>query len=233
MVRIEGGTFRMHDTELHNGKEVTVHPSALVAVASFELDATEVTVAAHLACVKSGACAALRPDFSSNPACPAMSPGMALRPMECLSWFEATAHCVAQGKRLPTEAEWEYAARGGPRNTDYPWGNDDPERGPLRLCWTGSGRVRDDKCRVASFPAEAFGTYDLAGNVSEWTSSVEDDPFDQRAGDTHPLRVRRGGSSGTNVASGIVGHWLEAAVYHGAGVGFRCARDVPPDAGAR
>jgi sulfatase modifying factor 1 len=234
MVRVTGGAFRMHDSELQAGQEVTVHTPSIMTVSSFELDATEVTVGAYLECVKNGACGALRPDFSSNSACIATKPGMGLRPMECITWFEATAYCQAQGKRLPTEIEWEYAARGGPKNTDYPWGNDDPERTLALLCWTGSGTWRGETCRVASFPAEAFGTYDLAGNVAEWTSTVEDSAyFGEKKGKPHPYRVVRGGSSGTNVRRGIVGHRLEDADYTSAGIGVRCARDGSPDAGAR
>ncbi len=229
MVRVTGGTFRMHAAEWHAGQEVIVHPPSNMTVESFELDATEVTAGAYLQCVKGGACGALRPDFSSNSACTATKAEMALRPMECITWFEATAYCQAQGKRLPTEIEWEYAARGGPKNTDYPWGNDDPERPLALLCWTGSGTWRSETCRVASFPAEAFGTYDLAGNVAEWTSTVEASAYIvEKKAKPHPYRVVRGGSSGTNVRRGIVGHRLEDADYNGSGIGLRCARDGSP-----
>ena len=231
MVRIPGGSFRMHDIELHAGAEVAVHPPSIVTVASFELDATEVTADAYLTCVKNGACGALGPNFSTNPACTATRPGAGLRPMECLTWFEATAYCRTQGKRLPSEREWEYAARGGARNTAYPWGDEDPEGPPVRLCWTGSGAWRSETCRVASFPAEAFGTYDLAGNVAEWTSTVEDSAyFDDKNSKPHSYRVVRGGQSGTNVPRGIMLHSLERTDYNSAGVGVRCARDYSPNA---
>lgn len=228
MVPVPAGTFRMHDSEWHAGQEVTVHEPSLVTVSSFDLDATEVTVGAYLQCVKSGACDALRPDFTSNPACPKLDPGMAEHPMECLTWFEATAYCHSQGKRLPSEIEWEYAARGGAKGSDYPWGNDDPSSAPARLCWTGGGAVRMETCPVASFPAEAFGTFDLAGNVAEWTSTVEA-PAPADDATSHFYRVVRGGAAGTNVARSIVAHRLEDPSYHSGGIGMRCARDASRD----
>jgi len=90
-----------------------------------------------------------------------------------------------------------------------------------RLCWSGTSRGdRDGTCRVASFPPEAFGLYDLAGNVNEWTATSE---LGHRE-NGEPGRVTRGGSWGTNAAHGILLHSVESASFHDGSAGFRCAR---------
>jgi iron(II)-dependent oxidoreductase len=120
------------------------------------------------------------------------------RPVESITWFEAGAFCELRGVRLPTEAEWEYAAR-GPESRIYPWGNQWNEN---NLVWDGnSNRQTAD---VGSKPAGVswVGAYDLSGNVWEWTSSLYEpypyDAADGREADTGTRtdvrRVLRGGS---------------------------------------
>jgi formylglycine-generating enzyme required for sulfatase activity len=173
MVYVSGGTFDMGPPQA-----VTMGKAPeRVQVAPFFLDRTEVTVAEYLACVRARGCTASK----HQPGCNATAKKPRLQhPMNCITKRQAERFCAAQGKRLPSAAEWEFAARG----TDgriYPWGNDAAVE---QLCWqgkifgVGSGRaggVAENTCPVGSFPggASPFGALDMAGNVAEWTSTEE------------------------------------------------------------
>jgi formylglycine-generating enzyme len=213
MAPLPGGRFTMGQRK----DSVTVQP--------FCMDLTEVTSRAYAACVRSGGC---RSDHQrttygrTDSDCNYGTSGKEDHPINCVDWDEAGAYCKAQGKRLPTEEEWEWAARGGAEGRVYPWGNDEPH---AQLCWSGISR-RIDTCPVGITPFgdAPGGMHDLDGNVSEWTSSLYDARDAARV--VHPDRVFRGGSWEDITVSHlrVADRLPRSPASRGSDVGFRCAR---------
>lgn len=156
------------------------HPRFLAHVGAYCLDRTEVTVAAYQACVEAEACKASR---VGPVTCTATGDRRPEHPINCITWHQAVDYCAWKDKRLPTEVEWEYAARGGDERR-YAWGDDDPDG---RSCWKKPGA-----CKVGSYPAEAYGLYDMTGNVWEWVADWYG-PYPWPAAEGHH-KIYRGGS---------------------------------------
>jgi formylglycine-generating enzyme required for sulfatase activity len=167
MVAIPAGTVRVGATDL-SYNERPVHE---VTIAAFAIDRTEVTVGAFAACVDAGVCAppaGRGEDFADEQLCSwRRREGEPALAVNCVSHDDAATYCEFVGKRLPTEHEWEYAARGADFRK-YPWGNADPEA--KSLC---GGRGHGVPCAVDSTPLDvsAFGVVDMGANVREWTAS--------------------------------------------------------------
>ena len=97
---------------------------------------------------------------------------LADHPVEYVSWYAAMAYATSVGKRLPTEAEWEYAARGGLVDKKYPWGDAEPTPADANYDWNVG-----DTVPVGQYPANGYGLYDMAGNVEEWCLDAWDRNF--------------------------------------------------------
>jgi len=213
MVLVPPGCFLMGSTDGPEDEQ-PVHEQCLAE--PFWIDQTEVTQAQFAAF---GGRAARASAFSGDD-----------RPVEQITWFEARDFCARRGARLPTEAEWEYAAR-GPDSLVYPWGNDWDEDNAV---WDRSGE--QGTANVGSIPAGAswVGALDMSGNVWEWVSSMyapypyaADDGREGDTGDrTDVRRVLRGGSwnDGNPDALRAAVHLRFYPDYWIFGFGFRCAR---------
>ncbi len=225
MVLVPAGEFTMGSDEGDDDEQ----PVHRVVLDSFYLDTFEVTngrFAKFVAAIQS------EPPWGfADQETPVVD---AERPVRWVNWLEATGYCLWAGKRLPTEAEWEKAAR-GPEGRVYPWGNEPPT--PAQAVF---GLKEGDETVAPIGNREQgrspYGVHDLAGNLYEWVSDWYDDAFYA----SPPLRNPRGPVAGTTkVQRG--GSYINQPyrlrsafrtkgdpTEHDPHVGFRCAQDVPP-----
>jgi len=225
-----------YDTQCNTGRFSNEAPVHLVELDPFYMDETEITNAQYLDCVDAGKCSPPQEKKSSTRSGYYGIYAYADYPVIYVNWENASQYCQWRGARLPSEAEWEYAARGGLADKLYPWGDTPPVCKPGVL----NGAMFNDKenCknkdteRVKRYAPNGYGLYDMAGNVWEWVADWYGVDYYRKSPQVNPLgpesgisRVLRGG------AWDVVGIYLHAALRHTAGpatvsdkVGFRCAR---------
>jgi formylglycine-generating enzyme required for sulfatase activity len=240
-------------------------PSHNVMLQEFCMDLHEVTAQQYKACSDIGKCRRALPEVQwpeikdkdkkvYGPLCTIADATKQDHPINCISWEMANTYCKAQDKRLPTEAEWEYATR-GPDGRSYPWGDEEPTASHLNACgteciaWAAKAGVKnqfpgmlyptDDgfatTAPVGKFPAgrSRFGPFDVVGNVWEWVADW-DGPYtaEDQKNPTGPeqgtKKVIRGGAWNGSFAS-----WLHPSFRYAQdptatshGIGFRCASSL-------
>ncbi len=211
MVWIPGGRFMMGSPE--GTGEANEHPQHQVSIKGFFMDTTEVTQAEFTRVMGVN-----HSYFKECPKCP----------VDSVSWIEANEYCKKVGKRLPTEAQWEYAARAGSVSKYY-WGD------TMNSAFAWHYGNSDDKTHpVAQKNPNAFGLYDMIGNVWEWCADwyapdyyrkkVSNDPRGPDSGQAHSTR---GGGFGYNREGYILRCAYRNAYvpqYRNVNVGFRCVR---------
>lgn len=232
MVYVPGGTFAM-GSEDGFADEQPVHD---VTLDGFWIDRTEVTNGQYEECVTDGACN--RSGYADDPVFNGKD-----YPVVGVSWYDAKAYCEWAGGRLPTEAEWEYAAR-GPESFDFPWGNTFAGEN-LNFCDTNC-EIEDSRdetaddgyartAPVGTYPAgESWvGAQDMAGNVWEWVNDWYDADYYRNSPERNPhgpssgeVKVLRGGSWSS------VGQYVRSANRNDLdptnsyiNLGFRCTQE--------
>jgi len=247
MVKIPAGTFLMgSDKKVDRNAYQPEFPQRRVYLDAYEIDKYEVTTVQFLKFVLA---TDRKPLIDWQYEGGNFQETMANHPVMHVSWFDADAYCRWAGKRLPTSAEWEKAARGEDGRI-YPWGNEPAGLSRANFGRTGlSGPVRDRPERLLLYPpiisvdkydnaVSPYGVFQLAGNVAEWTADWYDPHYYKTAPDRNP----KGPEKGTQRAF-RGGGWIDStpsvrpAQRNGTDpntkmnwLGFRCARDAK-DAG--
>lgn len=229
MVLIPDGEFWMGSPDGEGDKDE--HPRHQVALVAFYMDKFEVTVSRYAEFME-----------STNRSSPEYWDQVdrhkhGALPIVGVDWQDAGAYCRWAGKRLPTEAEWEKAARGKDGRT-YPWGNEPPTARLANFGKAFTANVYDERLApVDSYAAgkSPYGLHHMAGNVWEWTADLYDEAYYRNSQERSPkgpssgeYRVVRGGSwlSGPHLVRSATRYW-NTPTSRLANIGFRCAQDRP------
>jgi len=228
---ISAGCLNMGDAFSEgSADELPVHN---VCLSSFQISKYEVTNSQYKACVDAAVCSAPSNNSSDSRTSYYGNTDYDNYPVIYVNWNQASSYCAWVSGRLPTEAEWEFAARGGLADKRHPWGDSD-----LTCTFGASNGAQYSSCSpndtvsVGSFGSNGYGLYDMTGNVSEWihdwyssgyySSSPTNDPQGPSSGS---YRVIRGGDYGMFAAELRVScrdYFDPVSSYHY--FGFRCAK---------
>ena len=223
-------------------------PGRRINLDGFYIDKTEVTVADYRRCVAAGKCIPKGlsnytgpvnrqgvPSYVYSEMCNWNQKGRDKHPLNCVTWYEGEQYCQWQGKHLPTEAQWEKAARGTTASL-YPWGNADPS------CHFAVIKVGSNACsqkqtwNVGAKPEgqSPFGVMDMVGNVSEWVWDRFSAGYYAQAPSKNPTgpgagfkRGIRGGAWSSVHTSGELRasyRWRRPPTFRSPAIGFRCAK---------
>ncbi len=236
MVEVPAGEFMMGCNEAVDTEcDPSEKPYHAVTLSAYKIDKYEVTAGEYQECVDAGACnndSEAEPQYASSTDdanCPLFMLGKEEFPMQCVTWYGAKAYCEWVGRRLPSEAEWEKAAR-GTDGRKYPWGNDPVscDYAVINECGGSAGEVGSKEAGRSP-----YGAYDMAGNVQEhvndwynvdyYAYSPQQDPPGPGSGNMHVLR---GGGFESSVGSYFRSSYRFASEpdeQHN-GFGFRCAK---------
>jgi formylglycine-generating enzyme required for sulfatase activity len=221
-VMIPSGSFQMGDEEGDDDEE----PVHEVLLDAYWITRYEITNHQYLECVDAGVCSEVA----------IVQDGLAQHPVVNVNWGEAQDFCAWVGARLPTEAEWEKAARGGLNGGRYPWGKTEVSCDREAKNGAQFGYCSGEALPVGSFPPNGYGLHDMAGNAWEWVADWYDENYYQVTPSNNPTgpeagiyKIMRGGAwnytvYGLRVAYRSVSYPESRANF----IGFRCARtDVP------
>ena len=224
MLYVPAGEFLMgSESDFEDEK-----PQHRVYLDVFWIDQTELTNAMYAQCAADGACEPPHKNNSYSHSSYYDDNQYADYPVIYVDWNQANTYCQWAGGRLPTEAEWEKAARGTDGRT-YPWGEQSPACSLTNNSW-----CKGDTAAVGSYPqgASLYGVLDMAGNVWEWVAdwysetyymgSPSENPQGPASGETRVVRPGSWRDNGRNVRSSARGRSVPGSA--GSNIGFRCAR---------
>ncbi|MFO8071259.1 MAG: formylglycine-generating enzyme family protein [Polyangia bacterium] len=228
-VSIPGGTFQM------GSDEVGAQPVHEVDVPSFEITKTEVTVAQYAECVAASAC--VEPSASTEELlCNWEDQGYEEHPVNCVSWHQAVSFCQWVGGRLPSEAEWEYAASGAGQDITYPWGDEQASCEYAIMKEYANGCDTGRTWSVCSKPDGNTdqGLCDMAGNVYEWVQDwfhpdytgapTDGSAWEDQIDYSHCRMVRGGSYHSTYKNLHVTERGVDEKTSQYGEIGFRCAR---------
>jgi formylglycine-generating enzyme required for sulfatase activity len=250
MVMIPAACFQMGCVPGDSDCKKDEKPRHEVCLDKYLIEKYEVTNAKYAKCVRAGACTKPHEKSSKTHRKYYGNSEYDDYPVIAVDWNQATAYCKWTGKRLPTEAEWEYAARGGLSGKKYVWGDENPatminkpanvadESGNSKWSYLrifpGYDDGYADESPVGRLTANGYGLYDIAGNVWEWVADWYDEDYYSRSSKKNPTgassgtaRVIRGGAwfNGPRDVR-VSNRFRNKPTFHYYDVGFRCISDI-------